>query len=77
MNVGMNTLIEQTKKEMADLINDKLTKGMPIGVIGLMLDSLMYEVRDNINASVAQEQEKAKEQDKTESEQVEYVPPTN
>lgn len=77
MNVGINTLIEQTKKEMADLINDKLTKGMPIGAIGLMLDSLMYEVRDNINASVAQEQEKVKEQDKAESEQVEYVPPTN
>lgn len=77
MNVGINTLIEQTKKEMADLINDKLTKGIPIGVIGLMLDSLMYEVRDNIKASVAQEQEKAKEQDKAESEQVEYVTPTN
>ena len=44
MNTGINTLIEQTKKELADLINQKLQQGMPISVVGLILDTLMYEV---------------------------------
>ena len=77
MNTGINTLIEQTKKELADLINQKLQQGMPISVVGLILDTLMYEVKNNIEIAIAQEQERVKEQAKAASEQVEYVPENN
>lgn len=77
MNTGINTLIEQTKKELADLINQKLQQGMPISVVGLILDTLMYEVKNNIEIAIAQEQERVKEQTKAASEQVEYVPENN
>lgn len=77
MNMGINTLIEQTKKELADLINQKLQQGMPISVIGLILDTLMYEVKNNIEIAIAQEQERVKEQTKAASEQIEYVPENN
>lgn len=77
MNTGINTLIEQTKKELADLINQKLQQGMPISVVGLILDTLMYEVKNNIEIAIEQEQERVKEQTKATSEQVEYVPENN
>lgn len=77
MNTGINTLIEQTKKELADLINQKLQQGMPISVVGLILDTLMYEVKNNIEIAIAQEQERVKEQAKAASKQVEHVPETN
>lgn len=77
MNTGINTLIEQTKKELADLINQKLQQGMPISMVGLILDTLMYEVKNNIEIAIAQEQERVKEQTKATNEQVEYIPENN
>lgn len=77
MSVGINTLVEETKKELADLINTKLKQGLPISVVGLLLDSLMYEVKNNIDVAIAQEQAKFKDQIKAESEQIEYDPLTS
>ena len=55
MNKGINTIIQETKKEMADLVNEKLKLGLPISVIGLILDGICYEVANGIKSSLIEE----------------------
>ena len=52
---GINTVIEETKDEIVSLINTKLQGGIPVSVMGLILQNVMYEVRDGINASLKRE----------------------
>lgn len=41
----INTLIIETKNEMLDLLNSKLKQGLPITVIGLIVDSIQTEIK--------------------------------
>ena len=52
---GINTIIEETKNELVSLINTKLQEGVPVTVVGLILENVMYEVRDSIKATLARE----------------------
>lgn len=70
----MNTLIEQTRKEVTDLLNEKLAQGCPISVVNLILENIMFELRDGIKNALAKEQEKMQEQQAAQQEQVPYEP---
>lgn len=70
----MNTLIEQTRKEVTDLLNEKLAQGCPISVVNLILENIMFELRDGIKNALAREQEKMQEQQAAQQEQVPYEP---
>ena len=70
----MNTLIEQTRKEVTDLLNEKLAQGCPISVVNLILENIMFELRDGIKNALAREQEKMQEQQAAQQEQVLYEP---
>ena len=52
---GINTIIEEAKNELVSLINTKLQEGVPVTVVGLILENVMYEVRDSIKATLARE----------------------
>lgn len=54
--MGINTLIIETKNEMLDLLNSKLQQGLPITVIGLIVDSIQIEI--NMQTSKVLEDEK-------------------
>ena len=68
----MNTLIEQTRKEVTDLLNEKLAQGCPISVVNLILENIMFELRDGIKNALAREQEKMQEQQAAQQDQVPY-----
>lgn len=60
--MGINTLIIETKNEILDLLNSKLQKGLPITVIGLMMENIQNEI--NMQTSKVLEEE-SKELEKT------------
>lgn len=68
----MNTLIEQTRKEVTDLLNEKLAQGCPISVVNLILENIMFELRDGIKNALVREQEKMQEQQAAQQDQVPY-----
>ena len=78
MQKGINTLIEETKQSMTDLVNSALKQGVPIVAIDLILQNLCFEVRDTAKGVIAEETKRAqKEYEKEQqalAEQVEYVP---
>lgn len=72
---GDNVIITESKKEILDTINGCLSKGVPISVIGLIIENLMFEINNSLTNTIKKESEKYQEQLKVESEQVEYVEP--
>lgn len=78
MQKGINTLIEETKQSMTDLVNSALKQGVPIVAIDLILQNLCFEVRDTTKGVIAKETEQAQREYEKEqqalAEQVEYIP---
>lgn len=77
MNKGINTLIKETKDNITKVINDGLKTGLPIAVIDLMVDNIMFEVKNTLDNALKQESEKYNEQLKIQEEQIEWVEPTD
>ena len=73
MNKGINTLIKETKGNITKAVNDGLAAGLPISVIDLMVDNIMFEIKNTLNNALQQEEVKYKEQLKVQEEQVEWV----
>ena len=70
---GINTLIKETKGNITKAVNDGLSAGLPISVIDLMVDNIMFEVKNTLNNALQQEEVKYQEQLKIQQEQVEWV----
>lgn len=77
MEKGINTLIRETKDNIAKAINGGLTIGLPIAVIDLMVDNIMLEIKTSLNNALQQEQVKYNEYLQAQSEQVEWVDKEN
>lgn len=75
MNKGINTLIKETKDNIAKAINDGLKTGLPIAVIDLMVDNIMFEVKNMLDNNLKKESEQYNEQLKAQEEQIEWVEP--
>ncbi|MGN1370932.1 MAG: hypothetical protein ACI4XM_01435 [Candidatus Coprovivens sp.] len=64
MNKGFNTAVEETKEEVLNFINSKLQMGLPISVIGLIIDNVMTNVRKEIVRMVEEEKKQIDEENK-------------
>lgn len=77
-NKGFNTIVDETKKELAALINNKLSVGLPSSVIQLMLENLVYEIKQVVKYDKKQELERFnKENSKDNDGQVEWHDPVD
>lgn len=67
---GTNTTISEAKSKLVNTINEIIRSGVPITVVEMMIDLVSYEVKNNVQSTLAQEE-------KLISEQVEWVEPTS
>ena len=74
-NKGVNTIILEGKKEILNAVNGCLEKGVPISVVQLIMENLMFEINNSLNDTIAKEDVKYQEQLKVEDEQIEYIEP--
>ena len=76
MDKGFNTEVENARKELAQLINQKLQLGIPFSVVSLIVENILTEVRNGVDKALQQEADKYNETLKLQAEQVEWVDPT-
>lgn len=57
MSKGINTIIEETKTELTDLINSKLKMGVPISVMGLIIDNVSNQIKPHVINAIKMESE--------------------
>ena len=76
MDKGFNTEVENARKDLAKLINEKLQLGIPFSVVSLIIENVLVEVRNGVEKSLQQEADKYNELTKIQAEQVEWVEPT-
>ena len=55
MNKGIAMLIDETKRGLVELINNKIQEGLPISVMDLILELVMSEVKVNTKEVLTQE----------------------
>ena len=75
MDKGFNTEVENTRKELAQLINEKLQMGIPFSVVSLIIENILVEVRTGVDKALQQEAVKYNELQQIQNEQVEWVDP--
>ena len=57
MSKGINTVIEETKTELTELINSKLKMGVPISVMGLIVDNVSNQIKPHVINAIKMESE--------------------
>lgn len=75
MDKGFNTEVENARKELANLITQKLQMGIPFSVVSLIIENILMEVRTGVDKALQQEAEKYAERVALQAEQVEWVDP--
>ena len=67
MSKGINTIVEETKTELINLVNSKLEIGLPVSVVGVILDNVSNQIKlHTINAIKMEEDRAEKEEEVTE-----------
>ena len=74
MNTINNTMIIQSKRKLLNTVNEILQSGMPISILDLMIDNISAEVKMTLQNQLQQEERQLAEQERVQSEQVEYIP---
>ena len=72
MNKGINTLITETRANIANAINEGLKAGLPIAVVDLIVDGAMGEIKQILNQSLADEKAKVEQEQEVKDAQVPY-----
>lgn len=67
---GFNTLVKEAKTEIIEVVNKYLHQ-LPISVIGIILENLVYEIKQGCDATCLQEAEQYNKQLKEEEEEKE------
>lgn len=73
---GVNTVILETKGSILEAVNNGLKQGLPISVISIIIENVMFEIDKNLNIAVENESKQYQEQVQLESEQVLYEEPS-
>lgn len=73
---GVNTIILETKGNILEAVNNGLKQGLPISVISIIIENVMFEIDKNLNIAVENESKQYQEQVQLESEQVLYEEPS-
>ena len=61
MNKGIDTIVEETKVEVAKIVNTKLKEGLPISVISLIMEGVLFEIKAILNKSLQMEAKQLEE----------------
>lgn len=72
MDKGINTLIVETKKEIVDVVNNAISKGLPYAVVDLMISNVMLEMQGLLDKTLVAEQQKADEEQALKDEQIPF-----
>ena len=70
MQKGINTAIEETKVELLNLVNSKLQMGVPISVMGLIVNNLLTQINNETLKIVKQEEAENKKAEEVKSTEV-------
>lgn len=71
MDKKINTLIKETKENIVRAINESQ---LPIGIIDLIIDNIMYEVKNSLNVTLEKERVEYDQILDLQAQQVEWVP---
>jgi hypothetical protein len=63
MNKGINTAIEETKAELIELINSKLSMGVPVSVMGIIIDNVSNQIKLHTMNAIKMESENAQKEE--------------
>ena len=74
---GINTLTVETKKNILNAVNTGLEQGLPISIVGIIMEGIMSQINPVLNETLNSEMKAYKEATEVESEQVEYNPEMN
>lgn len=63
MSKGINTAVEEAKVELIELINSKLSMGIPVSVMGVIVDNISNQIKlHTINAIKMESENNYKEE---------------
>ena len=71
MDKKVNTVIKETKDNIVRVINESQ---LPIGVIDLIIDNIVYEVKNSLNIIIEKEKTEYNQMLDLQAQQVEWVP---
>lgn len=70
---GVNTIILETKGNILEVVNNGLKQGLPISVISIIVEGIMFEIEKNLNNVLTNEKKEYQEQIQLEGEQIVYT----
>lgn len=73
MNKGINTLINETRVNITNAINEGLKAGLPIAVVDLIVDNAMIEIKQLLNKKLEEENVKVQEENAVLEQQIPYT----
>lgn len=73
---GVNTIIVETKGSILESINNGLRQGLPVSVVSMIVENIMYEIDKTLAKDIEKEANEYQKQLEIESEQVVYEEPS-
>lgn len=73
---GVNTIIVETKGSILESINNGLRQGLPVSVVSMIVENIMYEIDKTLAKDLEKESNEYQRQLEIESEQVVYEEPS-
>ena len=70
---GVNTVITDIRKDIAEAINNGLKQGLPVSVVTMIVENALMELNNALNITLENENKTYQEQLKVQEEQVEWV----
>lgn len=70
---GVNTIVLETKNNILEVVNNGLKQGLPISVISIIVEGIMFEIEKNLNNTLANEDKEYQERIRIEGEQIVYT----
>lgn len=65
MSKGINTLVEEAKEELVSFINSKLELGLPVAVVGVILDNLSNQIKLHTINAIKMEEDRAEKEEES------------
>jgi hypothetical protein len=69
---GVNTIIAETKGNILESVNNGLKQGLPISVVAILVENIMFEIDKSLTKTLEDESKEYQEQVQIENEQVLY-----
>ena len=73
---GVNTIILETKGNILEAVNSGIRQGLPISIISILVENVLFEIDKNLNNALKKENQEYQEQVQIEDEQILYENPS-